>query len=71
MINEQSQPGNVLIIDSAREPKSPAKPNRLLIILVGVVLGLGLAFAYVFVKNYFDDTVKTPEDIQKKNINER
>ena len=69
LINEQSQPGNVLIIDNAREPKNPAKPNRLLIILVGTVLGLGLAFGYVFVKNYFDNTIKTPEDIQKINVN--
>ncbi len=69
LINEQSQPGNVLIIDNAREPKNPAKPNRLLIILVGTVLGLGLAFGYVFVRNYFDNTIKTPEDIQKMNVN--
>lgn len=69
LINEQSQPGNVLIIDNAREPKNPAKPNRLLIILVGTVLGLGLAFGYVFVRNYFDNTIKTPEDIQKINVN--
>lgn len=69
LINEQSQPGNVLIIDNAREPKSPSKPNRMLIILVGTVLGFGLSFAYVFTKNYFDNTIKTPEDIQKKNVN--
>jgi len=69
LINEQSQPGNVLIIDTAREPKYPSKPNRILIIIVGAVLGIGLAFAYVFVKNYFDNTIKTPEDIQKKNVN--
>lgn len=68
-INEQSQPGNVLIIDNARESKSPSKPNRKLIILIGTVLGIGLSFAYVFTKNYFDNTVKTPEDIQKKNVN--
>ncbi|MCU0342732.1 MAG: polysaccharide biosynthesis tyrosine autokinase [Ignavibacterium sp.] len=69
MINEQSQPGNVLIIDDARVPYSPAKPNRILIIIVGLLIGMGLAFAYVFLKNYFDNTVKTPEDIQKKNVN--
>lgn len=69
LINEQSQPGNVLIIDDARKPDFPAKPNRPLIILVGVLIGFGLAFAYVFTKNYFDNKIKTPEDIQKKNIN--
>ncbi len=69
VINEQSQPGNVLIIDNARMPDRPAKPNRLLIVMVGLVIGFGLAFGYVFIKNYFDNTVKTPEDIQKQNIN--
>lgn len=69
VINEQSQPGNVLIIDNARIPDKPAKPNRILIVLVGLIIGFGLAFGYVFVKNYFDSSIKTPEDIQKKNIN--
>jgi len=69
LINEQSQPGNVLVIDDARSPMYPAKPNRPLIILVGFLIGFGLAFAYVFTKNYFDNKIKTPEDIQKKNIN--
>ena len=69
LINEQSQPGNVTIIDRARRPHSPAKPNRILIVLVGLILGGGLAVSYIFIKNYFDDTIKTPDDIQNKNIN--
>ena len=68
-INEQSQPGNVIIVDPGRIPTSPSKPNRILIVLIGLVLGTGLAFGYIFVKNYFDNTVKTPEDIQNRNIN--
>src|SRR3989304_5520134 len=66
LINEQSQPGNVLIIDNARRPLLPSKPNRLLIVIIGLVLGSGLAFGYVIAKNYFDNTVKTPEDLQKR-----
>ena len=69
LINEQSQPGNVMIIDEARIPDEPSKPNRTLIILVGLVLGIGLAIGFVFIRNYFDDTVKTPDDIEQKNIN--
>jgi tyrosine-protein kinase Etk/Wzc len=69
LINEQSQPGNVLIIDDARIPLKPAKPFRLLIIFIGLIIGIGLAFGFVFIKNYFDNTIKTPEDIQKKNVN--
>ncbi|MFC2135554.1 GumC family protein [Bacteroidota bacterium] len=69
LINEQSTPGNVLIIDTARIPLSPSKPNRNMIIIVGLVLGLGLGFAYAFIKDYFDTTIKTPEDLQNKNVN--
>jgi len=69
LINEQSQPGNVLIVDKGRIPYLPAKPNRVLIVMIGLFLGVGLAFGYVFIRNYFDNTVKTPEDIQKRNIN--
>jgi len=69
LINEQSQPGNVYILDKARIPTNPSRPNRLLIIIVGVVLGLGFAFGFAFMKNYFDNTVKTPEDITQRNIN--
>ncbi len=69
LINEQSQPGNVIIIDNASPPVDPSKPNRILIVLIGLVMGFGLAFGYVFLRNYFDNTVKTPEDILHRNIN--
>ena len=69
LINEQSTPGNVQVIDKARRPFEPAKPNRKLIVLVGLILGGGLGFTFAFVKNYFDNTIKTPDDIQNRNIN--
>ncbi|MBI9073421.1 MAG: polysaccharide biosynthesis tyrosine autokinase [Melioribacteraceae bacterium] len=67
-INIESIPGNVVIIDGAILPEHPAKPNRMLIVLVGLVLGVGMGVGFAFVKNFLDDTVKTPDDIQKKNI---
>lgn len=69
LINEQSQPGNAIIVDDARIPLKPSKPNRFLIILIGFIIGLGLSFSYIFVKNYFDDTIKHPDDLRKQNIN--
>lgn len=69
LINEQSQPGNAIIVDDARIPLKPSKPNRFLIILIGFIIGLGLSFSYIFVKNYFDDTIKHPDDLRKQDIN--
>ncbi|MEN8193411.1 MAG: polysaccharide biosynthesis tyrosine autokinase [Bacteroidota bacterium] len=69
LISEQSTPGNVLIIDEAIKPVKPSKPNRRLIVVIGLILGFGIGIGYAFIRNYFDNTVKTPEDIQKYNIN--
>ncbi len=68
MIVEQSTAGNVIIIDPAIRPLEPSKPNRKLIVIIGLILGMGMGFGFAFVKDFMDNTVQTPEDIQKKNI---
>ncbi len=68
LINEQSTPGNVQIIDKARRAEEPAKPNRKLIVLVGLFVGIFLGLGFAFVKNYFDNKIKTPEDIKNLGI---
>lgn len=69
LINENSTPGNVVIMSDARPPGGPAKPNRPLLAIMGLILGFGAAFTYIFLKDYFDKTVKTPEDIEKESAN--
>ncbi|GEM_PF-39617 len=58
--------GNIQVVDSAAIPSDPFKPNiprnLLLAIVVGLIGGVGIAFALEF----FDRTVKTPEEIREK-----
>ena len=68
VINELSQPGNSVIIGIGRVPDRPAKPNRLMIILWGFIMAPVIAFGYILIKDYFDDTVKSPDDIRKNDI---
>ena len=69
VINELSQAGNAFIIGYGRIPEIPEKPNRTLIIFFGLLLGPIIGFGYILVKDYFDDTIKTPDDIEKNNVN--
>ncbi|MGH9826937.1 MAG: polysaccharide biosynthesis tyrosine autokinase, partial [Blastocatellia bacterium] len=54
---------NIRVVDPALVPSTPARPqksrNILLALLVGIVGGVGLAF----LREYLDNTVKSPEDI--------
>lgn len=56
---------NVQIIDKAELPTYPTSPNKMINYLVGVVMGLVSGVALIFVIDYIDDTIKTPEDVQK------
>lgn len=56
---------NVSIIEEAIPPIDPVKPNKMLNIAIGTVLGLMIGIFVVFLKEYLDNTIKTPEDVQK------
>jgi len=53
------------IIERALIPDLPIKPKRMLIILVGVILGFIVGIALAFLRSFLDDTLKTAEDIDK------
>lgn len=69
MINELSQPGNVSIISEGEVPTKPVKPNRILILAFGLIIGLVLSLGFIIIKDSFDNTIKTPEDIEKNDVN--
>ena len=67
-INERIKLGTVLLIAPGVEASRPSKPNRMLIVFMGVLLGLAFSIGFSFVRNYFDHTVKSPDEIENKGI---
>lgn len=56
---------NVVQIEPATVPTSPIRPRTLVNTALAGVVGLMLAAGFVFLKEYLDDTLKTPEDIER------
>jgi len=56
---------NTRIIQKATSPSSPIKPRRKLIVMVGIILGIIFGILQALIRKYFDNTIKTQEDIQK------
>ena len=62
------QGGNVntlTVVEEATIPSTPISPNIKMNVLVAAAIGFALAVGGVFLMEYLDDTVKTPEDIQR------
>lgn len=57
---------NILVLDKAEVPKTPFKPNKTLNILLSVIVGLFGGIGLAFFTEYLDNSIKTPEDIEKK-----
>jgi capsular polysaccharide biosynthesis protein len=56
---------NVAVVDVAKVPQNPIKPNKLMNTVIAGVLGEMLALLVVFLKEYLDNTLKTEKDIEK------
>lgn len=55
----------VEVIDKAIVPNSPIKPNKVMNVAIAAVLGIMIGLFVVFLIEYLDNKIKTPQDIEK------
>ena len=53
------------LIDPARLPEKPFKPNRWAILLIGVVLGIGAGIGFAALREFSDTSVRSIEQLSK------
>lgn len=63
---ERKQKGEQFeIIDRAFTPRKPISPNLAMIFVVSIFLGVNFGGGLILVKDYFDTSLKSPEEIER------
>jgi capsular exopolysaccharide synthesis family protein len=62
---ELSVGGGAQVLSTAWVPDTPVSPNVPLNLAIGLVIGLFVGSALAFVRDYFDDSVKTKETVDR------
>jgi len=65
-ITQETQAVNLWIVEESRVQPKPAKPKKMLNILLGVVMGLFGGVALAFFIEYLDNTVKEPQSVEDR-----
>ncbi|HBX2582953.1 TPA: tyrosine-protein kinase, partial [Klebsiella pneumoniae] len=68
-IAKSSAIGNVRIIDTAQTSTVPVKPQKLLIVLVGLIAGLIISITTVLIKVFLNRGIESPEQLEDVGIN--
>jgi succinoglycan biosynthesis transport protein ExoP len=65
-ISQDVQTVKVFVVEQAKRPTSPAKPNKTMNVLMGLVIGLAGGIGMAFFLEYLDNTIKSPEDVEER-----
>jgi capsular exopolysaccharide synthesis family protein len=65
-LTEEMKTGNIRVIDRAEVPQSPIKPKKKLNLLLAIVVGLTLGVGLAFFLEYLDNTIKLPEEVKNQ-----
>ena len=56
---------NVAVVDYAKMPVNPIKPNKIMNTAIAAILGEMIVLLIIFLLEYLDNTIKTEKDIEK------
>lgn len=68
-IAKSSAIGNVRIIDNAVTQPKPVKPKKVLIVLIGIILGTIISASIVLLRVFLRRGIETPEQLEELGIN--
>ncbi|HHJ4373411.1 TPA: polysaccharide biosynthesis tyrosine autokinase [Klebsiella variicola] len=68
-IAKSSAIGNVRIIDNAVTQPKPIKPKKILIVLIGIILGVMTSAGVVLLRVFLRRGIETPEQLEELGIN--
>ncbi|HDZ12892.1 MAG TPA: polysaccharide biosynthesis tyrosine autokinase [Bacteroidetes bacterium] len=64
-ITKAGQIGKIRIIDQALPPQFPVSPKKKMNLLLAVLIGLGMGVGIAFFLEYIDNSIKTIEDVEQ------
>lgn len=64
-IAEKSKIGKIRIVEEARIPGAPIKPNKKMNMMIAIVLGLGLGIGAALLVHSLDSKIRTFDDVRK------
>lgn len=68
-IAKSSAIGNVRIIDTAVTDTKPVKPKKIIVILIGLILGCLVSVGLVLLRVFLRQGIESPEQLEEKGIN--
>ncbi len=63
-INERSRLGYAELLDPGYDSVGPISPNKNLILMSGIVIGIALGLGFAFGRNYLDKSIKSPDQLE-------
>jgi succinoglycan biosynthesis transport protein ExoP len=64
-LNSGQSPSQVTVIEPAQAGSKPVRPQIFMFVIMGGGVGTSLALGLIFLLEFLDDTLKTPEDIAR------